>query len=64
MSWFFQKNYYLENGYILFKNVIPELKIDRLIQEFENFKNKGRSIIHNHTITGDHVQKILINLGF
>ena len=37
-----EKNYYLENGYILFKNVIPELKIDRLIQEFENFKNKGK----------------------
>ena len=36
------KDFYLDNGYILFRSVIPKLKIDNLIQEFENFKNKDK----------------------
>ena len=46
-----EKEYYEENGYILFKNVITDEKIDFLLEEFEKFKKKGKiyySQSHHH----------------
>ena len=37
-----ERNYYIENGYILFKKLITYEKIDNLLAEFEDFKNKGK----------------------
>jgi len=35
------KDFYIENGYIVFKKLISHQKIDYLLDEFDNFKNNG-----------------------
>lgn len=37
-----KKTYFQDNGYIIFENTISHQKIDRLLDEFENFKDKNK----------------------
>ena len=38
----FLRNFYLDNGYVIFKSLIPPEKIEKILTELKKFKNSNK----------------------